>query len=536
MPTLLLRFPGGRYHATPWGHHVNEGLVEWPPSPWRILRALLAAGYSALGWSTPPPEARALVEALAGTLPRYRVPPASLAHSRHYMPLGTLDKGRERTTLVLDTWANVGAGAVAVRWDCPLDAASMTLLGALASALGYLGRSESWVEAAAVGDDASLPEGDDVAPHLEGETSDALTELVPLMAPVPAGEYAAWRRGALEEALREIPAASGKTKPAKKLLDARAKAEAPYPADLLDCLQRDTSWWKGQGWSRPPGSRRVLYRRRREALRVGVPAAPKAPEPPRVEAMLLALTTPSGRTSSLPARARALAQGELLHRALVSCAGRGERVECPELTGRDPEGRPLEGHRHAHLLSLDLDQDRRLDHVLVHAPMGLGARAQEAVRAVRRTFTKGGAGELTVAVAGWGRTDDLRGLTGPLGAGMEGFLAPRGGARVWRSFTPFVAPRHLKRRGRNSLEGQVLAELAARGLPPAAVELLPWDERTLDLRHAVRVRSRGGPPPPRDAGLALRLRFERPAAGPIAIGYGSHFGLGVFVVEDGDAA
>ena len=46
MPTLQLRFPGGRYHATPWGHHVNEGLIEWPPSPWRLLRALIACGFS----------------------------------------------------------------------------------------------------------------------------------------------------------------------------------------------------------------------------------------------------------------------------------------------------------------------------------------------------------------------------------------------------------------------------------------------------------------------------------------------------------
>lgn len=27
------RFPARRYHATPWGNHVNEGLIEWPPSP-----------------------------------------------------------------------------------------------------------------------------------------------------------------------------------------------------------------------------------------------------------------------------------------------------------------------------------------------------------------------------------------------------------------------------------------------------------------------------------------------------------------------
>ena len=40
--TLKLTFPGGRYHATPWGRHVNEGVPEWPPSPWRLLRALVA--------------------------------------------------------------------------------------------------------------------------------------------------------------------------------------------------------------------------------------------------------------------------------------------------------------------------------------------------------------------------------------------------------------------------------------------------------------------------------------------------------------
>ena len=46
MPTVSIRFPGGHYHATPWGSSPNEGLVEWPPSPWRLLRALLACGFA----------------------------------------------------------------------------------------------------------------------------------------------------------------------------------------------------------------------------------------------------------------------------------------------------------------------------------------------------------------------------------------------------------------------------------------------------------------------------------------------------------
>ena len=40
--SIAVAFPAGRFHATPWGHHVNEGLPEWPPSPWRLLRALIA--------------------------------------------------------------------------------------------------------------------------------------------------------------------------------------------------------------------------------------------------------------------------------------------------------------------------------------------------------------------------------------------------------------------------------------------------------------------------------------------------------------
>src|SRR6266404_4683186 len=98
VPTLKLRFPGGRYHATPWGHHVNEGLIEWPPSPWRLLRALIACGFSSQGWTEIPAQAQQLLDKLAAVFPSYRLPEASAAHSRHFMPVGVLAKGREQTT------------------------------------------------------------------------------------------------------------------------------------------------------------------------------------------------------------------------------------------------------------------------------------------------------------------------------------------------------------------------------------------------------------------------------------------------------
>jgi CRISPR-associated protein Csb2 len=534
MPTLLLRFPAGRYHATPWGHHVNEGLVEWPPSPWRLLRAFIACGYATQRWTEVPPAGRRLIEALAETLPHYRLPPASVAHSRHFMPLGVLDNGREKTTLVFDAWADIGDEALAVRWACSLDEEARLLFEVLARHLGYLGRSESWVDAEVLPDDIELPGGTDAHPHVDGHRRGPGWEQVSLIAAESAGSYGEWREQCVAKALEPFPLPERK-KPSKKLEKDRAGAIAPYPIDIVDALQRDTAWWKHHRWSQPPGSRRVLYWRRSDALEVGppTPAVRKAPAP--VTTMLLALTTPSGIRSALPLRARALPQAELLHRALVARAGHGSRIECPELTGRDAAGKPLTGHRHAHLLPLDLDGDGHLDHIVVYAEMGLGPVAQRAVRGLKRTWTKGGVGELQVALAGQGGVDDLRTLPAPLDRGIAALLGSGRGARIWTSVTPLVLPRYLKARGSNALASQVNSELASRGLPAAAVEVLPWDDESRHLRHAVRVRRSPAKPPPVDAGFAIRMVFEEPVHGPIAIGYGAHFGLGLFAAVDESA-
>lgn len=525
MPTIVLRFPGGRYHATPEGHHVNEGLVEWPPSPWRLVRALLACGYATQHWKEVPREARRLIESLSGVLPEYRLPRAALGHSRHYMPTTKLKDGRENTTLVLDAFADVGDGAVWVRWPVPLDPSARETFETLVAHLGYLGRSESWVIGEVVADDAELPSSGVARPHSAASAPGKFFEQIVLGAPEVPAAYTAWRAAQIQVALDELDLATGKrlTQAQQKRVDA---IDASYPSDLVDCLERDTVWWKGEKWSRAPGSRSVLYWREANALEVGPPPRPRARRERRVEMMLLGLTTPSGSKSALPTVARTLPQAELIHRALVKHLGVGGE-HCPELVGKDEKGAPLVGHRHAHLLPLDLDNDGHIDHVVVHAAMGLGARAQQAVRRLRATYMKGGVGELQVAVAGIGTLDDLRSVDARHAGAVAGLLGPAKGGSLWISRTPFVPPRHIKPRGNSSVVGQIEAELASRGLPRAKVELLELNAERLALRHFVRRRSRG-PQPAVDVGLGVRLVFDEPVRGPIALGYGSHFGLGLF--------
>ena len=561
MATLLLRFPGRRYHATPWGHHVNEGQIEWPPSPWRLVRALLAAGYNTLGWdgdlgtpwdNRPPPEAAELVLKLAAVLPTYTLPSAAGAHSRHYMPVGKLGKVEERTTLVFDTWAQVDEETLAVHWDVPLSPDERETLGAIADRLGYLGRSESWVSAHLLSDDAPVPIANCVP---EGRIAHPGPgwEQIPLLAPDNPQAYATWRKDAVAEALAPFPLTTGK-KPPKALAVKRQKAEEPYPADLLACLQTDTAWLRKYGWSQPPGARRVLYWRSVDAIEAGAPKPRRRPlSAAPVEAMLLSMATESGNDHALPPLTRTLPQAELLHAALASHAS-AVAGHSPVLTGCDEHGKPLAGaHEHAHLLPLDLDGDGHLDHLLIWAPMGLDAHAQAAIRRVRRTFTKGGELPLKIALEASGSLGSLRGLSPPFGPRIARLIPEGEGAANWISLTPFVPPRFVKSRGKNSLEGQIQQELSRRGHPEAAsvTRLDAWTDRVttveitddarredrrvpetrqtewMRFRHFIRERRRG-PAPPVSFGFAVELRFTEPVKGPICLGYASHFGLGLF--------
>ncbi|PIE25257.1 MAG: type I-U CRISPR-associated protein Cas5/Cas6 [Planctomycetota bacterium] len=532
MLTLRIRFPAGRYHATPLGYHVNEGLIEWPPSPWRLLRALLACGYCTLAWRQPPAVAVSLLRRLAAEPPEFLLPKGALGHSRHYMPTARFDKGVEARTLVFDSFVDVGEGALLIRWPFELPEDELHLLTQLCEHLGYLGRSESWVEAELLGKEHPLchedwrGESGHCAPSDPGDLP-AEHEIVQLLAPMKPGDFDAWLEAARDHALAQLPLPEGK-RPSAALLKKREKALADLPGSFELALQAETEQWRKAGWNRPPGSQQLRYSRPYGRLAISPIRRVRHEEVAPVEAVLLSLRTPNGRRGGLPGIARTLPQAELLHRAVIAQRARGQRVRCPELIGKGEDGQPLSGHRHLHVLPLDLDADGRLEHILLYAPMGFGPEAQDAIDALKRTWMKGGAGELSVARAGRGALADLRRLGPPWSEAIARLLGAVEGAHKWRSATPFVPPRYLKRSGRNTLERQVLAELESRGLPVAGIEVLPWDRVAQGWRHFVRRRGGRAAQPPMDCGFALELDFEEPISGPLCLGYGAHFGLGRF--------
>lgn len=118
--TLEIRFPLGRYHATRWDGGANTSDVEWPPSPWRLLRALLATRHTR--WPDLDVGVTERLLGALGTPSAYFTPPIHAGSSRHYMPLvGHRKDSSGGTSQVIDAFLALNRSErVLVQWTVDL--------------------------------------------------------------------------------------------------------------------------------------------------------------------------------------------------------------------------------------------------------------------------------------------------------------------------------------------------------------------------------------------------------------------------------
>lgn len=144
--SIEIRFPWGRVHATPWGRHTNEGAVEWPPSPRRILRALYAV------WKTRHPgldedTVHSLLDRLT-VPPEYGADEVRYGSTRHYLAADAHTAGNYDRNLALDGFISCRPDrGLIVSWDVDLDGAESEIFGQLVGSIGFLGRAESICDA-----------------------------------------------------------------------------------------------------------------------------------------------------------------------------------------------------------------------------------------------------------------------------------------------------------------------------------------------------------------------------------------------------
>ena len=521
MIAIAISFPVGRYHATPFGHDLNGGLPEWPPAPWRFLRALVATWKRKLA-------AEAAVNGLLPQIlgrraapPSFVLPPATLGHTRHYMPLKFPDRGDR--TKVFDAFVAVDPEAeLLLLWpDLDLAADRRRVLALVLSQLGYFGRAESWCTA-----------------RLLPATPDIAVNCTPLNGAAPAPG---------QEAVRVL-AAHPTTWSEWSFSRSARRSEPPWN------LLAETADLHAERWSDPPGSRWLPYVRPADAFALRRPASrrPKASGRPRPTLARYALDA-----TVLPSVTDTLPVAEIARSALLACfqrvcnrRGPGRQpsphqqlFHSPTLSGKDEHGQPLTSHHHAYYLPTDEDGDGRLDHLTILAEAGFDETEVAALDALRRLRRKEE-----------DEDEGLRLLLVGLGQPQDFNVPLLNSASRWVSVTPFVASRHFKRRGRRRDPAELavggrgrefaaavlreeLERLCARRPGLTLPEVEPLEENrmgALRLRpiEFQRFRRKPGDDSGRRAAGAFRLTFPEPIRGPLCLGSAAHFGLGLFVPEE----
>jgi CRISPR-associated protein Csb2 len=536
---VALRFPGGKFHATPWGRHVNEGVPEWPPSPWRILRTLVAV------WKVRVPtlseaNVRCVLEKLTAP-PQFHLPPATTGHSRHYMRW--YKKGPDDSTLVFDTFVSLSPDAeIFVCWtNAQLNDGEKKILEKLLQNFGYLGRSESWCEARLVTDAQLEPlykNSGFINCYPAEQLGDTDGELVRVLCSDPETAFS-------DEYVRPAATKGARKKMARPLYD---------PAWHL-CFE--TAQLHAEKWSDPPGSRWVDYIRpvncfdppRRSSQRT-------KPQRPLLQVARFVLDS-----KVLPLATEALPIAEQVRFKLMGIFGRlternGVKGSSPIFSGKDSAGNKLTDHGHAYYLPTDEDGDGRLDHLTIFAENGFGPNELKAIDRLRSIQRSEDVPEIHLLLVATGCREELK--QGPFGT-----------ASRWVSATPFLVTRHLKKSGRkrdskellenpHAFVAQVLREEIERLRqrlnwsflvdavsveplydPPGVFRIQPkrWavraSGRSLRPIQFKRFRRKADDDGGRRLSGAFRIIFPEPVSGPIVLGHSAHFGLGLFLPELG---
>ena len=509
---ILLRqaFPLGRFHANPWGvFPFEDPHGEWPPSPWRLLRAILArshqlereCGFSCHAWR------ESLVGAFRTATISWCLPPFSWQGPglRQYQPAtfgfdppdwkkkGVNAKKTYRATLVRDNFWVVGRpnadsdSDVFVWWI--MDGADwsgehLDCLDASLARMTYFGRAEAITEIQRV---EKLPEDTHMNCVLTRTPSSGS---VPVLAPTT------------DATLEQVQAVT----------DDPSLASSTVPPGAC--------WLHAKRPVKPPTKLPRSKPQMRKQTRLVQFAIGARVSPPRKSIVAL--------TQRFRGRVIREFLGGGWQRATAT-----QREAARLLTGKEADGTPVQDHRHPHVrFGILFDQETgKAARFLVWREKPFTDGEQQAIlnaaeQELQLSFAKAGARDpWTIRLV---PLDSQ--VPPPTGFGNKTY-------RHWKTATPYVPQRHMyDRKGRvkkgESPREQLRLELARQGYDTTDLTITVDDQIAEWTRVHRPRRNRDDPTNTERRGYHASLTFDTPVRGPISLGHSSHFGLGLFVAID----
>lgn len=499
---ILLKqsFPLGRYHANPWrAFAFDDPHGEWPPSPWRFLRAILARSFqlSRERENTGDDALRQrLVRAFCESKISFQLPAQSWRGPglQQYqpsefkkIPAAAAKPGEKtyNTTKNKDNFWLLPSQADAFFWIIEGDSWTGELLAHVDECLArmiYFGRAESITQI-----ERSKSEADSIDGNCELRDKRTSTS-IPVLCP------------SAEATLEQVACQTHD--------DAVANSTTP-PGAIWKYAERPS---RARPASKAP-SRKALPPSQIVQFAIGGRVFPPLRYWLRI--------TEKFRGIALRQLARQLTRDP---DAKFDALPPEIRAKYSLLTGKNADGSVLAGHQHAAFFLIP-DSQGKPSRLICWRKDSFTDEEQTALLA---------AAEAPLA---WDfGSDDWRLRLVPLPA--ETPLPPDrdifSQSTIWESLTPCVPPLHfLGRNGKPKrgceIDTQIADILSDLGLSLATITLPSSPNTAAEWVKVHRPRhSRMGQTNEDKRGFRIRLQFKHPIPGPLHLGHSSHFGLGLF--------
>lgn len=485
MFVLSISFLNGTYHATPWGKHVNEGIAEWPPSSWRLLRAIIAVWKTTLS-ELKDEEIWPILKKLVKNPPNYYLPDASVSHTRHYMP-----KDGKETNLVMNTFVITGRdNPVYVIWnDVNLSDNELKVIEKILKNLHYFGRSESWCKASIMTSEHPSPN----CIQFDDNTLSADNELVRVLVPKQDISFV------------DI----SKQKPKDK---------------NLSSITITTKELQEENYIDPPGGKFTQYIMPRNCFNRKITKTRTS--------VLKNITVIRYRIvgSVKPLIKDTLRVGDLARTACMSKYGKANDKNTSGIfSGKDGVGKPLKNHIHASYLPTYEMQDRQIDHLTIFTLDRFDEKELDVLFSLKKIYGNN-QGDINLVFEDCGDLNDF--------SDVKIFKKNH----LWKSTTPLILTRHMKSRGKgdekrlvDSPEAQIRNEIESRYGASYELKNITITENKIShlyLSDFFRWRNHGSVGDGRS--YNVELEFKNMVSGPITLGYASHYGLGMFAPKEKD--
>jgi CRISPR-associated protein Csb2 len=497
-------FPLGRFHATPWrAFAFDDPHGEWPPSPWRLLRAILARSFQ-LSRELPAeqePELEQLREkmtlafcasSISWQLPTqsWRGPGIQQYQPSEFkkIPPGANEPGEKtyNTTKIKDNFWLTPEDAPPLFWilDGDSDLWTNELLKHLDACLArmtYFGRAESITSIKRVQQHIGI-----IPNCILSDSRSAST--VPVLCPTASATLAQVACMTNEDGVADATTPPGAVwkyaeRPAVSKCNTPNKpAKALPPTSVLQFAIGGRVFPPLKVWLRITERFRGAVLRNIVYQRTGDPKAKF---------------------------------GDLPHEV---------RAEFSLLTGKDAYGQRLSGHRHVAFFLIP-DNAGRPSRLICYREEPFSSEEQIAMLAA------------SVEPLAWDYSGNgwrLRLVPLPTETPLPPDKNVFGESRIWETLIPYVPPLHVYRENGKpksgaGVETQILSHLVKLVLPSAEPTVLQLRDESVQWMKVHRPRrSRSGPTNDDKRAYRVRITFSETIRGPLFLGHSSHFGLGLF--------